>query len=424
MTSEIELLVVGGGPAGVTAAIQARQLGARVTLLEADQVGGTNLNRGPGPVRTLARSARLARDWTSWSTFGLEGPPPRPNLEAILANSDRVARHTFEKKHLADQLRRNGIDLVEHLGSAHFTDPYTLTAHDGRAWRAERIIVAVGGHAGRLAIPGSELALTYSDLRALTALPAAAAVVGAADTGCQIASILSDLGTHVSLFEAGPAIVPNADPSISVELEQAFERQGIETHTNTMVNSIRSQEDRLHVEHATSSEVAETVVDAVFFAVGWPPNIEQLALEAAGIRPQRQGIPVDAYLRTEVDHIFAPGDVNGRSMLVQVARLEGRVAAQNAIMGPDPPGQLRGGTKRQLHRPGVRRGRPYRTCRGPPSRHRCGDCAIMTTCYAQSRTATRRDSASSSPTDTTRPSSVHTCWASTPPKSSRLSSPA
>ena len=75
-------------------------------------------------------------------------------------------------------------------------------------------------------------------------------------------------------------------------------------------------------------------MDAVFFAVGWPPNIEELALDAAGIQPQRQGIPVDAYLRTEVDHIFAPGDVNGRSMLVQVARLEGRVAAQNALMGP------------------------------------------------------------------------------------------
>ena len=334
MTSEVDLLVVGGGPAGVTAAIQARQLGAQVTLLEADQVGGTSLNRGPGPVRTLARSARLARDWTSWSTFGLEGPPPQPNLEAMLANSDRVARHAFEKKHLADQLRRNGIDLVEHLGSVHFTDPYTLTASDGRAWRAERIIVAVGGHAGRLAIPGSELALTYSDLRALTALPAAAAVVGAADTGCQIASILADLGTRVSLFEAGPTIVPLADPSISVGLEEAFQRRGIETHTNTMVNSIRSQQDRFLVEHASPSGVAGSLVDAVFFAVGWPPNIEQLGLEAAGIQAQRQGIPVDAYLRTEVDHIFAPGDVNGRSMLVQVARLEGRVAAQNALMGP------------------------------------------------------------------------------------------
>ena len=86
---------------------------------------------GPWPARP-----RLARDWTSWAVFGLEGPPPKPNLRAILANSDRVARHVFEKKHLADQLRRNGINLVEHLGPAHFTDPHTLIAGDGRALAA------------------------------------------------------------------------------------------------------------------------------------------------------------------------------------------------------------------------------------------------------------------------------------------------
>ncbi len=334
MSNERQVLVVGGGPAGVTAAIQARQLGATVTLLEADQVGGTNLNRGPAPVRTMARSARLARDWTLWSAFGLEGPPPKPNLEAILANSDRVARHAFEKKHLGDQLRRHGINLVEHIGPVTFTDPHTLTAGDGRSWRAERIILAVGGHAGRLPIPGSELALTYNDIRTLKVLPAATAVVGAADTGCQIASILADLGSDVSLFEAGPTIVPHTDASVSTELDRAFRQKGIRTHTNTVVTALRLREGRVMVEHATADSTTETAVEAVFFAVGWPPNVEQLALDAAGIIARPQGIPVDAYLRTEVDHIFAVGDVNGRSMLVQVARLEGRIAAQNALMGP------------------------------------------------------------------------------------------
>ena len=88
------------------------------------------------------------------------------------------------------------------------------------------------------------------------------------------------------------------------------------------------------VKHVTSDATAETPVDAVFFAVGWPPNVGQLALEVAGIRPGPQGISVDAFLRTEVEHIYAAGDVNGRSMLVQVARLEGRIAARNALLGP------------------------------------------------------------------------------------------
>ena len=106
MSADISLLVVGGGPAGVTAALQASELGGQVTLLEAGQVGGTSLNRGPAPVRTLARAARLARDWSSWATFGLTGPAPVPDLAAVMANSDRVARYAHDKKDVAGHLRR------------------------------------------------------------------------------------------------------------------------------------------------------------------------------------------------------------------------------------------------------------------------------------------------------------------------------
>ena len=158
----------GRGPAGVTAALQACELGAQVTLLEAGQIGGTSLNRGPAPVRTLARAARLARDWSSWATFGLDGPPPVPNLPAVMANSERVARYAHDKKDLAGHLRRHGIDLVEDLGPVGFVDPHTLAADGARTWAADRIILAVGGHAGRLPIPGADLALTYEDIPSLS----------------------------------------------------------------------------------------------------------------------------------------------------------------------------------------------------------------------------------------------------------------
>src|SRR5580692_1492150 len=227
MSSDISLLVVGGGPAGITAALQACELGARVTLLEAGQIGGTSLNRGPAPVRTLARAARLARDWSSWATFGLDGPPPVPNLAVVVANSERVARYAHDKKDIAGHLRRHGIDLVENLGPVGFVDPRTVAADRARTWSADRIILAVGGHAGRLQIPGAELALTYEDIPSLTALPDRVAVVGGADTGCQIASILEDLGVTVSLFEAAPTLLPAADPSVSVGLGDAFLAQGM-----------------------------------------------------------------------------------------------------------------------------------------------------------------------------------------------------
>jgi pyruvate/2-oxoglutarate dehydrogenase complex dihydrolipoamide dehydrogenase (E3) component len=110
------------------------ELGADVTLLEAEQVGGTNINRGPTPVRTLARAARLVRDWSSWERFGLEGPRPVPNLDAVLANTARVARYAHDKKDIAGHLRHHGIELADHLGPVRFTDPHTVAAGDGR-WR-------------------------------------------------------------------------------------------------------------------------------------------------------------------------------------------------------------------------------------------------------------------------------------------------
>ena len=186
-------------------------LDAAVALLEADQVGGTNLNRvRPLCARWLGQHG-LARDWTSWSVFGLEGPPPKPNLEAILANSDRVARYVFEKKHLADQLqasrdqprrapRPRRVHRPAHVDRKRWPR-LAGRSHRSWPWRA----------AAPTADPGSELALTYNDIRTLKALPAATAVVGAADTGCQSLRYSPTLAVGASLFEAAPTIVPHTD---------------------------------------------------------------------------------------------------------------------------------------------------------------------------------------------------------------------
>jgi pyruvate/2-oxoglutarate dehydrogenase complex dihydrolipoamide dehydrogenase (E3) component len=337
MGTDASLLVIGGGPAGFTAALQACELGAQVTLLESGQIGGTSLNRGPAPVRTLARTARLARDWSSWAVFGLDGPAPVPNLPAVVANSNRVARYAHDKKDLAGYLRRQGIDLVEDLGPAGFTGPHTVAASGGRTWSADRIILAVGGHAGRLPIPGADLALTYEDIPALKALPGRVAVVGGADTGCQIASIFDDLGATVSLFEAGPVLLPAADPSVSAELGRSFRAQGMNVHTGTLVGALSPGQGAIQVDYRSGPDTGQLVADAVFFAVGWPANLSQLALDAAGVHAEPGLIPADDYLRTNVEHIFAAGDVNGRSMLVQTARMEGRIAATNAILGATRP---------------------------------------------------------------------------------------
>ncbi len=330
----MRLLVVGGGPAGVHAALQARELGENVTLLEAEQVGGTNWNRGPALVRTLARAARLVRESSSWAGFGLDGPPPVPNLQAVLANSARVARYVHDKKDMAGHLRHQGIDLADHLGLVRFTDPHTVRAGDGRSWQGDRIIVAVGCRAAPLPVPGGDLALTYNDIQGLEALPREVAVIGGADTGCQIASIFADFGVSVRLFEAGPRLVPGADASISAALRTAFEDKGMQVLTGTRVLNLEGSGEQFIVRFSRGDTVERSDAAVVFASVGWPANLEPLDLGAAGVTSNRQAIPVDDYLRTDVEHIFAAGDVNGRSKLVQTGRIEGRLAAWNAIRGP------------------------------------------------------------------------------------------
>lgn len=330
----MRVIILGGGPAGVTAALQARELQAEVTLIESKRVGGTSINEGPAPVRTLARAARLLRDSRSWDTFGLWGMPPQVDLAAVLANARRVAEYAHDKKHLAATLQRTGIDVVEGGGPATCIDALTVGLADGRRWQGDRIIIAVGGRERILPLPGAEFALTYSDLWSLQRLPARVAVVGGAATGCQLASILTDFGCQVTVLELAPRLVPQEDADVSHLLEAMFRQKGMTILTRAATAALERTEQGIRLTYQQDETPGELVLDAVFFAVGWPGNVDTLNLEAAGVRVERGFIPVNDFLQTTVPHIFAAGDINGQSMLVQSARTEGRIAAENALLGP------------------------------------------------------------------------------------------
>lgn len=330
----MRLLVLGGGPAGMTAALHARELGAEVTLVEAAQVGGTSLNTGPAPVRSLARTARLMRDAKSWERLGLRGAAPQIDIAAALASAQRVADYVHDQRRMADALSHQGIDLVDGCGPAVFADPHTVTIPDGRDFHGDAVVVAVGGRAGRLPVPGAELALTYADLRNLTSLPASAAIVGGADTGCQLASILADFGVETSLIEAGPRLLPHADPDVSDALAQAFRDRGIAILDSTRVERLEPiAAGGATVYYRSDSDPGQLDVDVVFFAVGWPGNADQIGAAEVGIDTQRGYVQVDETLRSNLPHVLAAGDANGISMLVPSARHEGRIAAANAVLG-------------------------------------------------------------------------------------------
>ena len=166
-----KILVVGGGPAGVQAALRARELGADVTILESNRLGGTAFNEGPAPVRTLARAARLRTDTSLFSRFGLKGDPPIVNFKEVINNANRVAAHANDVWHLTNVVREQGITVVDEVGPAHFVDKTTLEIGDGRRFSGDKIILAVGGKPRKLSIPGNELALSFHDLISLMLLP-------------------------------------------------------------------------------------------------------------------------------------------------------------------------------------------------------------------------------------------------------------
>jgi len=330
-----QVIVIGGGPAGVTAALRARELGATVVLIEGGALGGVCTNDGCVPTRVLARAARLARNARQFADYGLTPVTPQVDFRRLLDKAQEVVYTVHEKKQLQSHLVAAGIQVYADSGPAHFIDAHTVELGDGTRLTADKFILCAGGRARKLPIPGAEYTLTHSDVWSLKALPAAVAIIGAAATGCQLASIFNTFGADVHLLDLAPRILPGEDAATSAQVAAAFDKRGLHVHAGIEgVKGIVRSGDKLtltFVEHGVEEQV---LVDAVIQAVGWPGNADRLNLEAAGVASARSYVVVDDYLRTTVPHIFAAGDINGRMMLVQSASHEARIAAENAVLGP------------------------------------------------------------------------------------------
>jgi pyruvate/2-oxoglutarate dehydrogenase complex dihydrolipoamide dehydrogenase (E3) component len=331
MERRFDLLVIGGGPAGVTAALRAAELGAGVALVERTRLGGTCTDDGCAPTRVLARAARLMRDAEQHAAFGITAEAPTIDLAELLSATQRTVYALHEKKQLLAHLERAGATVFEHAGEARFSDPFRLELDDGRILHADRFIVAGGGHARRLDVPGAELAMTHGDVWGLRSLPQSMVVVGGAATGVQLASIFAAFGSRVTLLELTPRLVATEDLDVSAELEAGLAAVGIEIRTGiTRLAAIEGRPGAVQVRYDDEGDRV-VAAEAVLLAVGWPGNVDDLGLAAAGVEAERGYVRVDDTLRTSAGHIWAAGDITGRMMLVQSATFEGRVAAENAL---------------------------------------------------------------------------------------------
>ena len=329
-----DVVVIGGGPAGVTAALRARELGAGVALVERGNMGGTCTNDGCVPTRVLARAARLVRDAEQFADYGLVGTPPAVDFARVLNRTQRIVYEVQEKKQLRRQLEVAGASVMDQSGDARFVGANTLALGDGSRVSGEKFVVCAGGHARRMEFPGAEHAITHSDVWAMKKLPSSVVVVGAAATGCQLASVFAAFGSSVRLLEVAPRILGGEDEAISDGVAGAFSRRGIEIRTGIGgVDSIERRDGLLRISYSQGDETRVLDTEAVVLAVGWPGNVEALNFGAVGAETRRGYVVVDDCLRTSAPHVFAAGDLTGRMMLVQSANYEGNLAAENAVLG-------------------------------------------------------------------------------------------
>ncbi len=205
----------------------------------------------------------------------------------------------------------------------------------GRRITADTFIVCVGGHSRRLPIPGAELATVPEHVLDLPSLPDRVAVIGAGNTGAQLATVFSSFGSRVTVMDVAPRILMASDEDVSDAVAAGFREQGIDVRTgiDTVTSLTRTDDGAITLEWAAEGHPESAVFDTVIMATGWPADVNDLGLELAGVEVERSAIPVDQFFRSTVSHIFAVGDTTGRDMLVQAAQFEGEAAAENAVLG-------------------------------------------------------------------------------------------
>jgi pyruvate/2-oxoglutarate dehydrogenase complex dihydrolipoamide dehydrogenase (E3) component len=332
----MDVVVIGGGPAGMTAALRAGDLGAKTVLVTCDEFGGMAANDGPVPVRTLAHAARLLRDTYNLERYGIVTSKPSLDYARLLVRVREVVEQVRAHSTFRAQLNDAGVVVNEQCGVVRFTDAHTLETESGQRLRADKFVICTGGTSRQLSVPGAELTVTHSDAWGLTAVPPSMIVIGGGATGAQVASVFNAFGSRITLFHAGARIVPTEDEEVSAAVAAAFRDSGIDVRENFgVIESFEKTPDGVRMSFSKDGRREHVEATLAVAAIGWAANTAALNLDRAGVETDaRAFVRVDDFLRTSAPHIFAAGDVTGRLMLVPQSIQQGFVAATNVVQGP------------------------------------------------------------------------------------------
>ncbi len=330
-----DLAILGAGSAGFAAAIKAAELGARVALIEGSTLGGTCVNVGCVPSKTLIRAAEAQHRRTDHHFDGIAKSDGAPNWAAVRAQKDALVSSLRQAKYW-DVLRAyESVTLFEQRAT--LAADHALELADGRSISAAKLIVTTGASPWLPPIPGLAEAspLDNSTAMALDRLPASMIVIGGSAVGVELAQMFARLGVAVTILEALSQLVPNEDPEIGAALRDQFRSEGLEIHTGVTITRVESnRESRMVTFRSEDGEAQRVRAEQLLVATGRRANTAGFGLETAGVRlGAKREIVADEFLATSNPDIFAAGDVLGDPMFVYVAAYAGTVAAENALSG-------------------------------------------------------------------------------------------
>ena len=323
---KFDIIVIGSGPGGYVAAIRAAQLGLKTGVIERENLGGICLNWGCIPTKSLLKSALVYDYFKHAEDYGISlSGQAEPDFMAIIKRSRGVADGM--SKGVQFLLKKNKVEVLTGTGKLTGQHKVEVTDTDGKKTSidSDHIIIATGARSRELPnlkIDGKKI-IGYRKALSLTELPESMLVVGSGAIGSEFAYFYNSIGTRVTLVEVLPNVVPLEDEEVSKQLERSFKKAGMKVMTGSTVESVDTNGKKCKVKIKTKKGEEEIEVDIVLSAVGISPNLEGIGLEDLGIETENGKIKVDEYMRTNVEGIYAIGDIVPGPALAHKASAEG-----------------------------------------------------------------------------------------------------
>ncbi len=321
---DYDVTVIGGGPGGYVAAIRAAQLGNKVAVVEENHLGGICLNWGCIPTKSLLYNAHVLDIIKNSKKYGIEIPSYKIDWKKVVKRSRDISKRL--SKGIEFLMKKNKIDYLPNRGK--LVDEHSILLSNNKTITSKYIIIATGGRPKQ--IPGIEIdgkvVLSSKEAMVLDEIPENLVIIGGGAIGVEFAHLYNSFGSKVTLIEGLNNIVPSEDKDVSLELEKIFKRKRISVISKASVKKISVQKSKATVSIKGHKSIK---ADKVLMAIGVKGNIENIGLKKLSIISEGSYVKVNEYMQTNINNIYAIGDVCGPPLLAHVASFEGTLAAEH-----------------------------------------------------------------------------------------------